>query len=82
MSKFKPNLEKIRSNDLKQCSQNKKVQLAFRQPKILQKILTKAKFEENPIPPTVKEVGLFLCNDCIDHRCGYFKEIFSIKSNQ
>ena len=49
------------------------VQLATRQPKNLRKILTKAKFEESPLPPPVKEVGFYPCNDCIYHRCGYFK---------
>ena len=58
---------------MKQCFQNKTVQLATRQPKNLQKILTKAKFEESPLPPSVEEVGFFLCDDCIYHRFGYFK---------
>ena len=51
---------------LKQCFQNKTVQLTTRQPKNLRKIITKAKFEENPL-------GFFPCKDCIYHRCGYFK---------
>ena len=40
-------------------SKKKTVQLATRQPKNLRKILTKAKFEENPLPSPVKEVGFF-----------------------
>ena len=85
---FKPNhvinLNKLtRSLENMQCFQDKTVQLATRQPKNLQKILTKAKFEENPLPPPVKEVGLFPCKDCIYHRCGYFKpcKSFQFKLN-
>ena len=52
---------------------SKTVQLATKQPKNFKKILTKAKFEDNPLPPPVKEVVFFSCNDCIYHRCGYFK---------
>ena len=48
-----------------QCFQIKTVQVATRQPEILRKILTKAKFEENTLPPPVKEVVFFPCNDCI-----------------
>ena len=44
-NKLTSSLENIRSNELKQCFQNKTVQLATRQPKNLRKILTKAKFE-------------------------------------
>ena len=75
--------ENIKSNELKQCFQNKTVQLATRQPKNLQKILTKAKFEKNTLPPPVKEDGFFLYNDCIYHRCGYFKpcRTFQFKAN-
>ena len=73
LNKLTRSLENIRSNELKQCFQNKTVKLATRQPKNLRKILTKAKFEENPQLPPVKEVGFFPCNDCIYHRCGYFK---------
>ena len=73
LKKFTRTLENIRSNDLKQCFQNKTVQLATRQPKNFRKILTKAKFEENPLPPPVKKAGFFPCNDCIYRRCGYFK---------
>ena len=40
---------------------------------LLLKILTIAKFEENPLPLPVKEVGFFPFNDCIYHICGYFK---------
>ena len=54
LNKFTHSLKNIRSNELKQCFQNKTVQLATRQPKSLRKILTKAKFEENPLPPPVK----------------------------
>ena len=63
----------MRSNELKKCFQKKTIQLTTRQPKNLQKIPTKAKFEENPLPPSVKEVGFFPCNNCVYHRCGYFK---------
>ena len=35
---------------MKQCFQNKTLQLATRQPKNLWKILTKAKFEKKPLP--------------------------------
>ena len=35
LNKFTCSLEKIRSNELKECFQNKKVQLATRQPKNL-----------------------------------------------
>ena len=49
------------------------MQLATRQPKNLRKVLTKVKFEENPLPSPVREVGFFLCNDCIYHRFRYFK---------
>ena len=59
LNKLTRSLENIRSNELKQCFQNKTVQLATRQFKNLRKILTKAKFEENPLPPPVKEVGFF-----------------------
>ena len=69
LSKFIRSLENIRSNELKQCFQNKTVQLATRQPKNVQKILTKANFEENPLFPPVKKVGYFLYNYCIYHRC-------------
>ena len=65
LNKFTRSLENIRSNELTQCFQNETVQLATRQPKNLRKILTKAKFEENSLPPPVKEVGFFSCNDCI-----------------
>ena len=44
LNKLTHSLENIRSNELKQCFQNKAVQLATRQPKNLRKILTKAKF--------------------------------------
>ena len=73
----------MRTNESKQCFQNKTVQLATRQPKSLQKILTKAKFEENPLPPPIKEVGYFPCNDCIYRRCEYFKssKYFKFKAN-
>ena len=43
LNKLTRSLENI-SNELKQCFQNKAVQLATRQPKNLRKILTKAKF--------------------------------------
>ena len=56
LSKFTRSRENI-SNELKQCFQNKKVQPATRQPKNLRKILTRAKFEENPLPHPAKEVG-------------------------
>ena len=46
LNKFTRSLENIRSNELRQCFQNKTVQLATGQPKNLRKILTKAKFEE------------------------------------
>ena len=70
-------------HELKQCFQNKTIQLATRQPKNLRKILTKAKFEENPLPTPVKEDAFFSCNDCIYHRCGYFKpcKSFQFKVN-
>ena len=57
--------------------------LATWQPKKLRKILTNAKFEENPLPPPFKEVGLSPCNDCIYHRCGYLKpcKSFQFKAN-
>ena len=51
-NKLTRSLENIRSNELKQCFQNEAVQQATRQPKNLQKILTTAKFEENPLPPS------------------------------
>ena len=47
LSKFTRSIDNIRSNELKQCFQNKIAQLATRQPKNLQKILAKANFEEN-----------------------------------
>ena len=83
LNKLTRSLENIRSNELKQCFQNKTVQLATRQPKNLRKILTKAKFEENPLPSPVKEVVFFPCNDCIYHGCGYFKpcKYFQFKVN-
>ena len=83
LNELTSSLENIRSNELKQCFQNKTVKLATRQPKNLRKILTKAKFEENPQPPPVKEVGFFSCNDCIYHRWGYFKSCksFQFKAN-
>ena len=80
LSKFIRSLENIRSNELKQCFQNKTVQLATRQPKNVQKILTKANFEENPLFPPVKKVGYFLYNYCIYHRCWYFKPCKSFQS--
>ena len=64
LNKLTGNLENIRSNELKRCFQNKTVQLATRQPKNLRKIVTKAKFEENLLLPSVKEVGFFPCNYC------------------
>ena len=83
LNKLTRSLENIRSNELKQCFQNKTVKLATRQPKNLRKILTKAKFEENPQPPPVKEVDFFSCNECIYHRWGYFKSCksFQFKAN-
>ena len=41
------------------------------------------KFEENLQPAPVKEVGVFPCNDCIYHRCGYFNssKSFEFKAN-
>ena len=83
LNKLTRSIENIRSNELKQCFQNKTVKLATRQPKNLRKILTKAKFEENPQPPPVKKVGFFPCNDCIYHRCGYFNSCksFQFKAN-
>ena len=71
LNKLARSLENIRINELKQCFQNKTVQLGTRQSKNLRKIRTKAKFEENPLPLLVK--GFFPCNDCIYHRRGYFK---------
>ena len=71
LNKFTCSLENIRSNELKQCFQNKTVQLATRQPKNLRKILTKAKFEENPLPPPVKEVG-FITDVDISSRANFF----------
>ena len=62
LSKFTRSLENIRNNELEQCFQNETVQLATRQPK---KILTKAKFDENPLPSPFNEVRFFLCNVCI-----------------
>ena len=57
----------------------KKAQLETGQPKNLGKILTKAKFEENPLPPRVKEVVFFHCNDCI-YQMSTFEaaQIFSV----
>ena len=72
LNKLTCSLQNIRSNELKQCFHSITVQLATWQPKNLRKILTKAKFEENPLPAPVKEVGFFPCNDCIYHKCGYF----------
>ena len=56
LNKLTRSLENIRSNELKQCFQNKTVQLATRQPKNLRKILAKAKFEENPLPLLLKKL--------------------------
>ena len=83
LNKFTRSLENIRSNGLKQCFQNKTVQLPTRQPKNLRKILINAKFEEDPLAPPVKEVGFFLCNDCIYYRSEYFKpcKSFQFKVN-
>ena len=50
-SKFTRFLESITNNELKQFFQNKIVELATKQPRNVRKILTKAKFEENPLPP-------------------------------
>ena len=77
------NLENIRSNELKQCFQNKTGQLATRQTKNLRKILTRTKFEENPLHLSVKPVGFFPCNDRIYHRCGYLKpcKLFQVRVN-
>ena len=82
-NKFNRSLENIGSNELTQCFQNKTGQLATRQPKNLRKILTKGKFEENPLPPPVNIFGFFPCNDCIYHRCGYFNpcKSFQFKVN-
>ena len=81
---FTHSLENIRSNELKQCFQNKTVQLGNTQSKNLQKILTKAKFEVNPLPPPVKKGVMILSNDSIYHRCEYFKKCksfqFKVKS--
>ena len=73
LNKLTHSLENIRSNELKWCFQNKAVKVATRKAKNVRKILTKAEFEENSQPPNVKEIGFFPCNDCIYHRCGYFK---------
>ena len=59
LNKLTLSLENIRSNGLKQCFQNKTVQLATRQPKNLRKPLTKAKFEKNTLPPPVKKSWIF-----------------------
>ena len=63
LNKFTRSLENIRRNELKQCFQNKTVQLATRQPKNLRKSPTKVKIEENPLAPPVKEIGFFPCNN-------------------
>ena len=83
MYEFYRSLQNIRRFELKQCFQNTTVQLATNQPKNLRKIVTKAKLEKNPLPPPVKEVGFLLCNDCVYHRCGYFKlcKSFEFKLN-
>ena len=72
INKLTRSLENVRSNELKQCFQNKTVKLATRLPKNLRKIITKARFEENLQPSPVKEVGSFPCNDCVYHRSRYF----------
>ena len=83
LNKLTRSPENITSNELKQCFQNKTVQPATRQFRNLQKILTKAKFEEKSLPTPVKEVGFLPCNDCIYHRCGNFKpcKSFQFKAN-
>ena len=83
LNELTSSLENIRSNELNQCFQNKTVQLAIWQPKNVREILTKAKFEENPLPPPVKEIGFFPCNDCIYHRSGLMKpcKSFQFKAN-
>ena len=68
-NKFTRSLKNIRSNESKQCFQNKTIQLVTREPKTIQlvtrepknllKYLSKAKFEENPLTPPLKEVGFF-----------------------
>ena len=58
-NKFTRSLKNIRSNESKQCFQNKTIQLVTREPKNLLKYLSKAKFEENPLTPPLKEVGFF-----------------------
>ena len=59
LNKFIRSLENIRSNELRQCFQNKTAHLATRQPKNLRNILTKAKFEENPLPLLLKKLDSF-----------------------
>ena len=50
LNKLTRSLKNIRSNKLKQCFQNKRGQLAIRQPKILRKILTKANLKKTSTP--------------------------------
>ena len=51
LNKFTRSIENIRSNALRQCFQNKTVELATRQPKNLREVPTKSKFEEKLSPP-------------------------------
>ena len=59
LSKFTRSIDNIRINELKQCFQNKIVQLATRQPKKLRKILAKANFEENHLFLLLKKLDIF-----------------------
>ena len=73
LNKLTRSLENIRSNELKQCIENKTVQLETRQPKSLLKILTKKNLRKTLYPLLLKKLVFFPCNNCIYHICGFFK---------
>ena len=58
-NKLTRSLKNIRSNESKQCFQNKTIQLVTREPKNLLKYLIKAKFEENPLTLVSKKLDFF-----------------------
>ena len=68
-NKLTRSLKNIRSNESKQCFQNKTIQLVTREPKTIQlvtrepknllKYLIKAKFEENPLTLVSKKLDFF-----------------------
>ena len=77
-------LDRIKFKKLKTYFEKKKMLLSARQPPILPKLLTTAKFKRLPILKEIKEVQFFPCANFICHNNSYFKEClsFSFKSRE